>query len=477
MAYAGASQIFVRDRRRRTTELVSVAAAGGEALGASGSPSISSSGRYVAFGSDASDLVPDDSNGVPDVFVRDRTAGTTTLVSVGPGGVPADGASELPSISANGRVVAFLSRARNLGGTDTTDTTDVFIRDLGAGTTVKASAGLGGAEANGPSFAPYVSGDGTTVVFASGATNLVSDDTNGRIDVFAYDRASGTVRRLNLTPSGGEADGDTLRSGGGPVTNANASVVAFGTTAPNLLGAAASGFDLVTRDIPASTVQRLSTGAQLENIYEEAESAGPSISGAGGLVAFASAGEPQLPAYLDGSTMDVYVRDRATGALTRVSQLSQCRAAGGINGFPALSADGRFVAFQSNAIDLLQPGVYEGGTPTMHVYVARTTPPAGTEICALSVRPRTIHPSRAGSIRITLSRRGSFRIRIYRLRHNRLHRRATISGRGFDAGSHSIAFNGRIRGHTLGPGTFVAVANGSARGAPPKRVRFKIRRP
>jgi hypothetical protein len=113
----------------------------------------------------------------------------------------------------------------------------------------------------------------------------------------------------------------------------------------------------------------------------------------------------------------------------------------------------------------------------MHVYIASTKPPSGTEICRLSVRPRTIHTQTGGNVRIVLSKRGSFRIRIYRKRGHKLHRRATITGRGLGPGLVAIPFNGRIHGHTLGPGTFVAVANGSARGVPWKRFTFKVRRP
>jgi Tol biopolymer transport system component len=469
-------QVYIRDRRRRTTTLVSAAAAGGQPDAASLSPSVSSSGRYVAFSSNAAHIVAGDTNGVFDVFVRDRVAGTTTRVSVSSAGAQGDAPSDAPSISASGRLVVFLSRAKTLGGPDTTDTFDVFLRDLDAGTTTRVSTGLGGSEPDGPSFTAAISGDGSTVVFASAAENLVPGDTNGAVDVFAFDRATGSIRRLDVTPSGNQANGDTLVDQAGAATNADGNVVAFGTNASNLLGGP-SEFDMVARDIAANTVQRLSLGAQIDNIYPEGGSAGPSVSGNGKLVAFAGTGS-QLPRYIDASPMDVYVSNRATGGLTRISQLSQCRAAGEINGFPAISADGRWVAFQSTSIDLLQPGVYQGGVgPPMHAYVASTRAPSGTEICALSVRPRTIHPSAGGSIRFTLSKPGSFRIRIYRMRHHRLHRRATIRGSGFSAGPHSLAFNGRIHGRQLGPGTFVAIANGSARGVATRRAAFKIRRP
>jgi Tol biopolymer transport system component len=372
-------------------------------------------------------------------------------------------------------VVAFLSKARNITGSDTTDTADVFVRDLDTGTTVRASAGLGGAEANGQSFAPSVSGDGRTVVFASDASNLVSGDTNGVSDVFAFDRTSGTIRRVNTTPAGAQADGNTLTSNGRPVANNNASVFAFGTTARNLLGEP-PGIDIVARDLAANTTERLTTGGDLDNIYEETESTGPSISADGRRVAFAAA--VSLPRYLGGSPIDVFVRDRQTGSLARISQVSQCVPAFDVNGFPAISANGRWVAFQSTSIGLLQPGVYQGGTaPPSHLYVASALPPSGTEICGLSVRPRTIHTGTGGNIRIVLSKRGSFRIRIYRKRGHKLHRRATITGRGLGPGHVAIPFNGRIHGQTLSAGTYVAVANGSARGVPWKRYRFAIRRP
>jgi Tol biopolymer transport system component len=472
--FQNGAQIYLRDRRRGRTELVSRSVTSGQPDAQSLNPSISSNGRYVAFRSDAARLVTGDNNDVSDVFVRDRTAGTTTRVSVGPGGAEADGASVSPTISANGRVVAFVSRARNLGGPDTGDTRDVFVRDLDAGTTTRVSTGLGGAEPNGESYTAAISGDGRTVVFASAASNLVSDDTGGFVDVFAFDRASGSIRRVNLTAAGDQATGDTLFGQGGPVTDASGDVFAFGTFASNLLGGPSEA-DVVARD--SSTVQRLSTGAMLDNLYQEGESAGPSMNGDGRLVAFAGTSS-QLPRYLDASAMDVYVRNRISGALTRVSQLSQCRAVGEVNGFPAISADGRWVAFQSNAIDLLQPGVYRGGVgPPVHAYVASTRPPSGTEVCALSVRPRTIHPALGGTITYTLSQRGSFRIRIFQKRGRKLVRRAAIRGSGISAGPHSLAFNGRFHGKGLGRGTFVAVANGSARGASWRRATFKIRLP
>jgi Tol biopolymer transport system component len=465
-------QIYLRDRQRRQTSLVSVAAAGGQPDAASSNPSISAGGRFVAFRSDATDLVTGDTNGQPDIFVRDRLAGTTTRLSVSSSETQADGPSDFPSISANGRFVTFVSRAANLG-TDSGTFNDVFLRDLEAGTTVRVSHGVGGAEPNADSPAAAISGDGTTVVFISLATNLVADDTNGFADVFAYDRATGAVRRVNLTPSGAQANGHTLTSPGAPATDFDGSVVAFGTNARNLLGGPAE-YDFVARDLIANTVQRLSSHAQLDNLYEEAESPGPSVSADGRRIAFAGIGS-QLPGYLGASAMDVVVRDRLSGRVTRISQLSQCVPAEEINGYPAISANGRWVAFQSNAVSLLLPGVYQGGvSPPMHVYVASALPVRGTEVCRIAVFPRNNDPATNSRFRLVLSKAGRATISIYRKRAGRrLVRRRTLSRTGLAAGLNSIRFS--LRG--LGAGSYVAVARGSARGSPARRASFTIRRP
>jgi Tol biopolymer transport system component len=486
-------QIYVRDRRDRSTALVSEAAAGGGGDGRSDVPSISSDGRFVAFRSEATDLVPGDTNGRADIFVRDRTAGTTTRVSVSTAGAQADGASDFPSLSADGTVVAFVSRATNLAGaTDTTTRTDVFVHDLVAGTTVRVSNGIGGAEANSESFPAAISGDGRTVVFASAASNLVDGDTNDAADVFAYDRATASIRRVDTTAAGGQADGTTQLGGGGPAVDAAGTLFAFSTNAPNLLGPPA-GFDIVARDMVANTVERLSTGAELDNRYDEGGQAGPVMSGDGRRVVFA--GAQRLPAYLGSSAQDVFVRDRRTGGLTRVSQLSQCVSADGISGAPSISANGRWIAFQSDSIPLLAPGRYAGGTPFMHVYVASAVPPRGTEVCGFRVRPRTIGAA-GGRFIVVLSKHGSARIAIFRRvlgrrfgrtcreptvrfpgrgRCTRLVRQGILRRSGLSAGANAIAFNGRIGRRSLAPGRYVAVAKGSAAASPSKRASFRIR--
>ncbi|MGZ4664922.1 MAG: TolB family protein, partial [Frankiaceae bacterium] len=149
---------------------------------------VSANGRYVAFISGAANLVPGDTNTESDVFVRDRRAGTTTRVSVSNTGAQANGYSYEVAVSANGRYVAFDSNATNLVPGDTNDAQDVFVRDRRAGTTTRVSVSNSGAQGNGGSGDPAVSANGRYVAFNSFATNLVPGDTNDARDVFVRDR-------------------------------------------------------------------------------------------------------------------------------------------------------------------------------------------------------------------------------------------------------------------------------------------------
>jgi hypothetical protein len=183
----GKYDVFVRDLQAGTTERVSVSSSGAQATGASfGSldPSISAHGHFVAFFSDATDLVPGDTNGATDIFVRDRAKGTTERVSVGPHGRQANGDSGVvgAAISADGRFVVFPSDATDLvegsrGG-------GLYVRDRQAGTTERVDLGPHGVPGNGSSDRPAISAGGRVVAFDSDATNLVPGDTNGKLDVF-----------------------------------------------------------------------------------------------------------------------------------------------------------------------------------------------------------------------------------------------------------------------------------------------------
>jgi Tol biopolymer transport system component len=197
-----AVDVFVHDRDTRITTRVSVGPGGVAGTHDSETPSLSADGRFVAFTSWADNLVPTDTTSWPDVYVHDRATGMTALVSLGPGGVQADAASLNPSISADGRYVAFSSSARNLVANDTNAVEDVFVRDLLRGVTTRESLGRGGMETNGASSAPAISADGRFVAFTSSASNLVAGDDNGIPDLFVLDR------RMSALVPAADFDGD-----------------------------------------------------------------------------------------------------------------------------------------------------------------------------------------------------------------------------------------------------------------------------
>ncbi len=203
----GAQDVFVHDNESGITERVSISSSGEQGNGFSARSAISADGRFVAFQASATNLVPNDSNGQTDIFVRDRHAGTTERITINNEGAEADGGSFGASISDDGRFVAFASSATNLVDGDTNDTTDVFIRDRLTGTTERVSVNDGGVQGNGDSSVPSITPDGRFVSFQSTANNLVGDDTNGVKDVFVRDRQDGTTERVNVDSSGNQANG------------------------------------------------------------------------------------------------------------------------------------------------------------------------------------------------------------------------------------------------------------------------------
>jgi Tol biopolymer transport system component len=241
----GASDVFVYDREAAVTTRVSVGTGGAQANGYSwGTPALSADGRWVAFGSIASNLVPDDASGHIDVFVHDRDTGATTRVSLGVGAEP-DGDSGDVTISADGRWVAFLSRASNLVVGDTNDHEDVFVHDRLTGNTTRVSLGPGVVQGNGDSGDPAISADGRLVAFSSAASNLVAGDTNGQRDVFVHDRYTGVTTRASVGAGGAQS----LRGSVWPSISANGRWVGFESDAPNLVaGDGNAQWDVFVRD-------------------------------------------------------------------------------------------------------------------------------------------------------------------------------------------------------------------------------------
>jgi Tol biopolymer transport system component len=247
----GFFDVFVRDRQLGTTERVSVDSSGAQSDGDSGlHPTISGDGRFVAFYSGATNLVAGDANGVFDVFLRDRQLGSTELVSVDSAGNQANSSSSLASVSADGRYVAFQSSATNLVAGDTNASLDVFLRDRQAGTTSRASVATGGGQGNGNSEYASIASNGLAVAFFGPASNLVPGDTNARRDVFVRDLQVGTTTRVSLELLGAQGNDDADYY---PFLSADGRFVAFPSFATNLVAGDTNGaLDVFLHDRDAS---------------------------------------------------------------------------------------------------------------------------------------------------------------------------------------------------------------------------------
>ena len=190
----------------QNTERVSVDSFGVEGNQRSFFPSISSDGRYVAFYSYASNLVANDTNDKSDIFVHDRDTGTTTRVSAHSSSAEGNASSLRASISSDGRYVTFNSAAFNLVDSDTNGYRDVFVHDRQTNTTTRVSVDSNGAQGNNYSLDPCISSDGRYVAFYSLASNLVANDTNSIDDIFVHDRQTKTTTRVSVDSSGEEGN-------------------------------------------------------------------------------------------------------------------------------------------------------------------------------------------------------------------------------------------------------------------------------
>jgi len=345
----GTSDVFVRDRVERTTKRVSVSSSRQQGDGWSGYAAISGDGRFVAFTSAATNLVPGDANGKEDVFVHDRATGTTERVSVGSSGQEGNADSAYPALSADGRFVAFVSSASNLVEGDANGKIDVFVHDRAAHVTKRISVDSSGVEGNGDCdylMPTAMSADGRFVAFASAATNLAAGDTNAKYDVFVHDRKTGTTTRASESSAsvpGNDTSWLASMSGDGRF-------VVFESYASNLVANDANGeADVFVHNVRTGTTKRVSVA---ENGGEAEDGCySPTISANGRFVAFDSYAS-NLVAGDENDAGDVFVHDRKKGTTRRVSVASDGREANGASGFPFISANGRFVAFQSDATDL-----------------------------------------------------------------------------------------------------------------------------
>jgi hypothetical protein len=323
------------------TTRVSVDSAGGEADLDSWTAAISADGRFVAFSSDADNLVANDTNQKPDVFVRDRVTGATVRVSVDSNGNEADRASNSVAISADGGCVAFTSHATNLVPGDANNANDVFVRDLVAGTTERVSVDSNGNEGDADSPGDVaLSADGRFVAFQSNADNLVAIDGNHASDVFVHDRATGLTERVSVDSAGGEADSNSVTAS----ISGDGSLVAFGSDASNLVASDTNQLhDVFLHDRASGVTERVSVdpaGQQLKY-----ESRAPVLSSDGRIVAWYGGGGANVN--------DVFARDRAAQTTECMSVDSAGVAANGSSYLPVVSGDGRFVVFHSFASNLV----------------------------------------------------------------------------------------------------------------------------
>lgn len=364
----GVADVFVRTGT--ITYQVSVGPGGAGGNGASTDPQVSADASIVAFVSDADNLVADDTNGVVDIFIADLVTGDVSRVSVGVGAAEANAASSAPAVSADGRYVVFTSDATNLVSSDTNASSDVFVHDRTAGTTARVSVKSSGAQANGASRSGAISPSGNWVAFESDATDVVGGDSNAKTDVFAALRAGGTVLRAStpdaLTRPFQQSNGHSTDPEITDVLNnfigSGEPLIVYTSTATNLAGSDnnAGGTDVfaTTRlfGLVISTA-RLTSSAQLSH--------SPGVSVVDG-------GPDHVMAFVTGN--DVISTQRSspvdTGGLGRetVSATVSGVPANGASADPQLSGDGKFIAYFTTAGNLNQAS---GATTVGDIVVTR----------------------------------------------------------------------------------------------------------
>jgi Tol biopolymer transport system component len=342
----GRADVFVHDRQTGQTTRVSVASDGSQGNVESYDPFISADGRYVAFHSDATNLVGGDTNGDRDVFVHDRQTAQTTRVSVASDGSQGNSHSRYPSISADGRYVAFHSDATNLVGGDTNGHGDVFVHDRQTGQTTRVSVASDGSQGNSYSRNSSISADGRYVAFHSFARNLVGGDTNGRGDVFVHDRQTAQTTRVSVASDGSQGNDYSFWAS----ISADGRYVAFQSLASNLVGGDTNGrYDVFVHDRQTGQTTRVSVASDGSEGYNSSDH--PFISADGRYVAFHSDAGNLVGGDTNGDR-DVFVHDRQTAQTTRVSVASDGSQGNDWSWEPSISADGRYVAFHSFASNL-----------------------------------------------------------------------------------------------------------------------------
>ena len=342
------ADVFVKDRTTGLIERVSISTSGEQGDDQSAVGKVSVDGNLVVFQSSAKNFFAGDSNDRVDVFLRDRFAGVTECISVDSAGVQGNAGSYEPAMTRDGRLVVFTSDADNLVQNDGNGMPDVFIRDRVFGRTSRVSVPDGGSgSGNGESEGPSISDDGRYVAFSSVADNLVDGDTNGHWDVFVHDRNTDATIRVSVDSSGVEGDSDSL----GATISANGRVVAFSSYATNLVGDDTNDdVDVFVHDLTTGFTKRVSVDSAGRQVGSDCYFG--SISGDGRIIAFTSASDDLVEDDTNGR-IDVFVRDRDLGMTERVSLRADGGEADEFSEVPLLSRDGQTIAFNSFASNLV----------------------------------------------------------------------------------------------------------------------------
>ena len=338
-------RVYLQDRLTHVTKQLDVSSTGMLGNGESGEPTISADGRFAAFTSTATNLTSDGKNGIIDVFVSDRLKGTITRASRalnGAGGI--GGSSSDPFLSDDGRYVTFNSLASNLVAGDTNVHVDTFVYDRQTQVTRRTSVSSSGTQANADSFISSISGDGRLIAFASVASNFVANDTNETDDIFVRDMSASSTALVSIstvssrTASGNSTDGATSASG---------RHIAFLSYAPDLVpGDTNSSADIFVRDRLNGTMERVSVSST--GVQADAGSSNPAISPDGRYVTFRSrASNLVANSPVDGG---LFVHDRQTGAMRLLDVLDDTSPA--VFG-SFVSADRRYIVFDSEASNLV----------------------------------------------------------------------------------------------------------------------------
>lgn len=347
----GVNQIFVRDRRTGTIRCVSLNSNGREGDRDSRAPSISADGRFIAFTSAATNLAGDEcDNGFSQIFVRDVTNGTTKCASINSNGREGNQHSDAPSISADGTLIAFDSAATNLTGSKCDNGFNhIFVRDVTSGTTICVSVRTNGDEGNGDSFDASISADGRFVVFQSTASNLATRCSNGNSHIYMHNLATGETSCVSVNSAGQESNGNS----GLARISADGRFVAFQSNPTNITARCSNGF---THIFVRDTTDERTSCASLDNGGNQGnhDSTQPSISSDGRWVAFSSAATNLTGKHCTGGNIQVFVRDRLDEK-TKCASLGPKKMEGNGDSInPAISGNGALVTFESDSSNLVK---------------------------------------------------------------------------------------------------------------------------